>query len=237
MMARVFITGTNRGLGLEFVNQYLERGDEVIATCRNPIDANDLNELKKRHPERLIILKLEVTDAEERKEGYNYVKEQFGSINIFINNAGIAAGGGRTSYVLGELCSEDMLEVFNVNSLAPVLLVELFLDIIKKENKPRILNITSGLSSLARKTTVFWYSYCESKTALSMLSKLMALRLKEEGIIVIPLHPGHVKTDLGGHRAPLSPTESIKGMISVIDSLTMEYTGKFINYRNEELPW
>ncbi|MFW9778982.1 MAG: SDR family oxidoreductase [Candidatus Heimdallarchaeota archaeon] len=236
-MARVFITGANRGLGLEFVRQYLERGDEVIATCRKPIDAHDLNEMKASYPKTLIILKLEVTDEEEREEVYNYVKEQFGSIDIFINNAGIAAGGSRTSYVLGELGSEDLLTVFNVNSVAPVLLVELFLDIIKKGNKPRILNITSGLSSLTRKTTVFRYSYCASKTALNMFSKLMALQLKEEGIIVIPLHPGHVKTDLGGYRAPLSPRESIKGMISVIDALTMEDTGKFINYRYEELPW
>jgi NAD(P)-dependent dehydrogenase (short-subunit alcohol dehydrogenase family) len=236
-MSRVFISGTNRGLGLEFVKQYLNRGDQVIATCRKPTNAHELNELKKTHPEKLTILKLEVTDKDEREEVYKHIKEQFGSIDIFINNAGIAAGGGSNSYVLGELSSEDVLKVFNVNSVAPVLLVELFLDLIKKGNKPRILNITSGLSSLARKTMVFRYSYCASKTALNMFSKLMALQLKDEGIIVIPLHPGHVKTDLGGYHAPLDPTESIEGMIRVIDSLTIEDTGKFINYRYEELPW
>lgn len=236
-MSRIFISGTNRGLGLEFVKQYLLRGDQVIATCRNPKDSQELNELKKSYNENLTIFKLDVTNKKEREEVYINIRDNFGSIDIFINNAGIPAGGGSNSYILGELHAEDMLKVFSVNSIAPVLLVELFLDLIKKGNNPKIINITSGLSSLTRKNWVFRYSYCASKTALNMFSKLMALQLKDEGIIVIPLHPGHVKTDLGGSFAPLNPKESIEGMIRVIESLTMDDTGKFIDWRNEELPW
>lgn len=237
MMSRIFISGTNRGLGLEFVKQYLQKGDHVIATCRNPNDAFELNELKKSYPENLTIFKLEVTNNQEREEVYNHVKEQFGSIDILINNAGIASGGGSNSYILGELHSEDMRKVFNVNSIAPVLLAERFIDLLKKGKNPKIINITSGLSSLAQKDWVFRYSYCASKTALNMFSKLMALQLMDEGIIVIPLHPGHVKTDLGGSFAPINPKESIEGMIKVIESITMDDTGKFLDWRNEELPW
>ncbi|MFX0185607.1 MAG: SDR family oxidoreductase [Candidatus Hodarchaeota archaeon] len=236
-MSRIFISGTSRGLGLEFVKQYLKKGDQVIATCRNPNNAFELNELKKNYPKSLTILKLEVTNKEERDVVYNYVKDQIGSIDILINNAGIASGGKSNSYVLGELNSEDMHKVFDVNSIAPVLLAERFLDLLKKGKNPKIINITSGLSSLTRKNWVFRYSYCASKTALNMFSKLMALQLRDEGIIVIPLHPGHVKTDLGGPYAPLTPKESIEGMIKVIESITMADTGKFLDWKYEELPW
>lgn len=236
-MVRVFITGTNRGLGLEFVKQYLERGDQVIATCRKPDTAFELNKLKEEYPDDLSIFKLDVTNEDERKEAYHDIKKQFDFIDIFINNAGIATGGKSGSYILGELHNEDMLKVFEVNSVAPVLLVETFLGLIKKGKNPKIINITSGLSSLVRRTSVFRYSYSASKTALNMFSKLMAVQLRDEGIIVIPLHPGHVKTDLGGYHAPLYPKESIEGMIKVIQALSIEDTGRFIDWRYEELPW
>ena len=132
---------------------------------------------------------------------------------------------------------EDVDKVFKVNSTGPVLVSEKFLDLIEKGNNPKIINITSGLGSITNKQWVFRYSYCASKEALNMLSKLMSLELKEKGIIVIPLHPGHVKTDLGGYQAPLDPTVSITGMIKVIDSLTMEDTGKYLSWNGNELPW
>jgi NAD(P)-dependent dehydrogenase (short-subunit alcohol dehydrogenase family) len=236
-LARIFITGTNRGLGLEFAKQYLTRGEQVISTCRNPNTAVELQKLKENYKDNLLILKLEVTEQEERKRVHKEVKENFKAIDIFINNAGIRSGGMDDGYVLGELHNEDMTKVFNVNSIAPVLLVEQFLDLIKKGNNPKIINITSWLGSITNKTWLFRYSYCASKTALNMFSKLMSIQLKEKGIIVIPLHPGHVQTDLGGYSAPLTPKQSIEEMIKVIDSLTLKDTGKYLSWQGEEILW
>ena len=184
-----------------------------------------------------MLFPLDVSKDQSRKDFIHSVSQKYTSIDIFINNAGIRSGGAKDSYTLGEMHFEDIEQVFRVNSIAPVLLIELFLNLIVKGKNPRIINITSGLASLSRKTFVFRYSYCASKTALNMFSKLMALELKEKNIIVIPLHPGHVRTELGGFSAPLSPQESIQGMIKVIDSLTMDDTGRFLDWQRNELLW
>ncbi len=234
---QVLITGTNRGLGLEFVKQYLRRGDRVIATCRNLKKGQYLQELYPSYEEFLSIIQLDVASSDSRDNAYSEITSLTESIDIFINNAGIASGGSANSYVLGNLHTENIERVFQVNAIAPVLLVEKFLTLIEQGTAPRVINITSGLSSIARKNMVFRYSYCASKTALNMFSKLLSLQLRDKGIIVIPLHPGHVKTDLGGAYAPLAPEQSISGMIKVIDSLTLDDTGKFLDWQGQELPW
>ena len=233
----IFITGTNKGLGLEFTKQYLERGENVIATCRNPKNASKLHELKKIFADKLSILKLEVRDNEEKGEVYEQVKNKFGKIDILINNAGIRSGGDADSYTIGNLYKEDLGKVFEVNSIAPVLISETFLDLVEKGDNPKIINITSALGSIGRKSFVFRYSYCASKSALNMLSKLMSIELKDKGIIVIPLHPGHVRTDLRGYQAPLVPKQSISGMIKVIDSLKLEDSGRYLSWDGTEIPW
>ncbi|WP_455463702.1 SDR family oxidoreductase [Candidatus Hodarchaeum mangrovi] len=236
-MSQVLITGASKGLGLEFVTQYLARGDHVIATARDLENASKLHALNKKYLDKLKLFSLDVSKDQSRKEFFLSVSKKCKAIDIFINNAGIRSGGDKDSYTLGEMYSEDIEQVFRVNSIAPVLLSELFIDLIEKGKNPRIINITSGLASLSKKTFVFRYSYCASKTALNMFSKLMALELKEKNIIVIPLHPGHVRTDLGGIGAPLSPQESIQGMIKVIDSLSMDDTGRYLDWQRNELPW
>ncbi|MBD3190830.1 MAG: SDR family NAD(P)-dependent oxidoreductase [Candidatus Heimdallarchaeota archaeon] len=234
---KVLITGTNRGLGLEFVKQYLERGEEVIAACRNPEKAKELHQLQKKHGDKLMIIPLELTDQKSINNAYKLVKERFNALDLLINNAGIASGGEKNNYTIGELHKEDMTKVFQVNAISPALIVEKFLKIVEEGENPKIVNITSALGSIGSKRWVFRYSYCASKAALNMFSMLLSLELKDKGIIVIPLHPGHVRTDLGGASARLSPKESISGMIEVIDSLTIEDTGKFLSWDGKELPW
>lgn len=237
LLMKVLITGTNRGLGLEFVKQYLKRGEEVIATCRKPKEAKKLHKLQKSHNDRLTIIPLEVTDQKSINDAYEQVKTRSDKLDVLINNAGIASGGEKNSYTLGELHKENMTKVFQVNTIGPALIVEKFLNLLEQGEKPKIINITSALGSIGLKRWVFRYSYCASKAALNMLSKLMSLELKDKGIIVIPLHPGHIRTDLGGASAPLCPKESISGMIEVIDSLTIEDTGKYLSWDGKELPW
>jgi len=234
---KILITGTNRGLGLEFVKQYLERGEEVIATCRDPEKAITLHDLQNNFADNLTIIQLDVVDKRSIDAAYERVKRKYEKIDLLINNAGIRSGGKKDSYTLGELQTEDIGKVLKVNAIAPVLLAEKFLNLIEKGKNPKIINITSLLGSIGSKAWVFRYSYCASKAALNMFSKLMSIELKNKGIIVLALHPGHVKTDLGGPHAPLVPKQSIKGMLKVIDSLSLEDTGKYLDWQRNEIPW
>ena len=234
---RILVTGANRGLGLEFVRQYLKRSEHVVAGCRDPFEAEVLNKLRRRYPDNLLILRLDVTHKSLRERVRNRIKKKFGGLDLLINNAGIRSGGEEDSYTLGELHDEDILRVFKVNAVSPLLMVEQFADILAVEENPKIVNITSFLGSIESKSWVFRYSYCASKAALNMFSKMLSLELEEQGIIVVALHPGYVRTSLGGRNAPLSPKQSIEGMVKVIDSLTMEDTGRFIGWDGKEVPW
>jgi NAD(P)-dependent dehydrogenase (short-subunit alcohol dehydrogenase family) len=234
---RVLVTGANRGLGLEFVRQYLKRGERVAAGCRAPGEADALQKLRKRYPDNLLILRLDVTQKRLRESVYNRVKKEFGGLDLLINNAGIRSGGEEDSYTLGELHEEDILKVFKVNAVSPLMMVEQLVDLLAEGDNPRIVNITSFLGSIESKSWVFRYSYCASKAALNMFSKMLSLELEEQEIIVVALHPGYVRTSLGGRNAPLSPRQSIEGMIKVIDSLTMEDTGRFLGWDGGEVPW
>lgn len=234
---RIVITGTNRGLGLEFVRQYLNRGDEVVATCRNPHAAAELQEMQSQFTDRLTILELDVADQQSRELALGKIKQKYGAVDLLINNAAISSGGENRRYSLGTLYEEDMARVFQVNAVAPLLMSEALLELLEGGQDPKVINITSWLGSIGSKTKAFSYSYCASKSALNMFSKMLSIDLQSKGIIVIPLHPGHVQTDMGGSSAPLMPDESIRGMKEIIDSLTFEDSGKYLDWQGREIPW
>jgi NAD(P)-dependent dehydrogenase (short-subunit alcohol dehydrogenase family) len=234
---RIVITGTNRGLGLEFARQYLERGDEVVATCRNPQSAAELGELQSQIAERLTILELEVADQQSRENALRGVRQKFGAIDLLINNAAISSGGEKRRYSLGALYEENMARVFQVNAVAPLLVAEAFLELLEVGQDPKVINITSRLGSIGSKSRAFSYSYCASKSALNMFSKMLSIDLQSKGIVVIPIHPGHVQTDMGGSSAAMKPDESIRGMIRVIDSLTLKDSGRYLDWQGLEIPW
>jgi NAD(P)-dependent dehydrogenase (short-subunit alcohol dehydrogenase family) len=233
----IFITGTNKGLGLEFVKQYLMRGETVIAACRNPHKATILQDLQKTYNNKLTIVQLEVRDENSRNEAYEEVKKKFHKIDLLINNAGIRSGGDKRTYLLGELNQEDIYKVFDVNSISPLLISEKMLDLIEKGQNPKIIHISSRLGSIGARTSVFGYSYCASKAALNMFTKLMSIELKDKEVTILSMHPGHVKTDLGGPHAPIIPEQSVKGMIKVIDSINLEDTGQFFDWQGNKVPW
>ncbi|MBN1675796.1 MAG: SDR family oxidoreductase [Kiritimatiellae bacterium] len=234
---RILVTGSNRGLGLEFVRQYLGRGERVVACCRAPDRAAELKTLQKQFADRLTVLRLEVTDAKSRAAAHRRVKRLFGALDLLVNNAGIRSGARYDSPDFGELCREDILRVFEVNAVAPLLMAERFFDLLRKGTRPRVVNITSMLGSITEKDWVFRYSYCASKAALNMFSKMLALDLRDKRVAVLALHPGHVQTDLGGSDAPLVPEQSIRGMIKVIDGLRLRDSGKFLDWRGRQIAW
>ncbi len=226
---QVLVTGASRGLGLEFTRQLLSRGDRVFAACRRPDQAVELSELNGQ----LTLVELDVTNQSTIDSAYETIKSQTKSLDLLINNAGVSAG----SDPLGDLQQDKMLDIFNVNAVGPMLIVQRFLDLLKAGHDPKIVNLTSGLGSISSRDQGGMYSYAASKAALNMLTHTLAHDVRPAGITTIVIDPGWVKTDMGGPNAWITPEELIQGMLKVIDNLTLEQSGQFFHYSGSQIPW
>ena len=231
-MTRYLITGANRGLGLEFVRQLLARGDAVAACCREPDAAKALRDLDASAEGRLTLHALDVTDAGSIAA---LPQQLTGPVDVLINNAGVAAAEEE----FGAFDAATMARVLQINSLAPMLVTQAVTPLLEKGGtKPKVVCITSGLGSITNADgLIYGLSYGMSKAALNMGVKKLASELKRRGIAIVALHPGWVQTDMGGSGAPLRPPESIRGMLAVIDQLTVANSGRFLTYEGKELPW
>ena len=234
-MRRVLITGSNRGLGLAFVRQCLVRGDLVFAGCRNPRNAADLSALSIAHPQHLAVLTLDVTDEESIGAAVEATHLHVDGLDLLINNAGTYPRGETPTTI----DATTMLQTFHLNSVAPMIVAQNFLDLLRAGNQPRIANISSKMGSLWWKEREGGgdYSYCSSKAALNMLTRTLAFDLRSEGIIVVALNPGWVRTDMGGSSADVTPAQSVRGMLDVIERLTEADTSRFFTWEGREHPW
>ena len=229
-MTRYLITGANRGLGLEFVRQLLARGDSVVACCREPESAKALQELAGEAGDRLLVRELDVTDP----AAIDALPEGLPAVDVLINNAGVAAPEER----FGQFDAGTMARVLFINAIAPMLATQAMTYVLEKANNPKVACITSVLGSITRADGLsFGLSYGMSKAALNMGVKKLAAELKKRGVALISLHPGWVQTDMGGKNATLTPEESIRGMLEVIDKMTVADNGRYLTYAGEELPW
>lgn len=230
---RVLITGANRGLGLGLVQACLARGDRVFAGSRKPKEAAKLHALAAAHPDRLSLLSLDVTDETAIARAAQAVRDQAKGLDLLINNAGILPRG----VALSSLEVDTLLQTMQVNAIAPVMVARAFVRGLRRSDHPVIVNVSSESGSLARKTTGRNYGYCASKAALNMLTRTLAHDLRRDGIIVITLHPGWVRTDMGGRSAPLTAAESARGILALADRLTLADTGSFLDWKGRPLPW
>lgn len=240
-MQRILITGSNRGIGLELTRRYLERGEQVFATCRQPQAAADLNQLAAQYPDRLSILALEVTDEAAIAECVRQVSAQTDALDMLINNAGILPGGvaAREANIgtFGQLEAAAMLHVFEVNSVAPVMVAQAFAGLLRQGQQPRLINVSSDAGSITMRNKGCDYSYPASKAALNMLTRCLSGDLRGDDVIVVSMHPGFIKTDMGGPNARLTLDEAIPEMMRVMDGLTLEDTGQFFNWDGKSVPW
>ena len=143
----------------------------------------------------------------------------------------------RMTIALGNLNEDNMLRVFEVNSISPLLMTEIFVDLLRESLNPKVVNISSYMGSIANRQNTSNFSYCASKAALNMFSKLLSNSLSERNIVVVPMHPGWVKTRMGTQAAPIEPENSISGMMKVIESLTLADSGKFLEWTGNEIMW
>jgi NAD(P)-dependent dehydrogenase (short-subunit alcohol dehydrogenase family) len=228
---RIVVTGASRGIGLEFVRQYLERGETVEAAARSPERSEGLAKLKPRFRETLRLHACDVAHDASARTLAASLKD--GPVDLLINNAGVM---GQTGDLLS-LDLEDALQTIRTNSLGPLAMARALLPRLLKSRQPKMAHITSKMGSIADNTSGGYYAYRMSKAALNMASKSLAADLRKDGIVSVVFHPGWVKTDMGGAGALVSPEDSVGSMIRLIDGLTIEQSGKFFGYRGEEIPW
>ncbi len=221
----VLITGANRGLGLELARQYKEAGWQVIGTARKPDSATELGALD------VDVVQLDVTDEESVARLAAELDGQ--PVDLLINNAGILA----MHNTLLESDIDTVERVLDVNVLGPMRVTQALLPNLSAGEGKTIVNMTSGLGSLAQNESGRFYGYRESKAALNMFSISLAVELRDQGFIVVAMNPGWVQTDMGGEGAPLTPAQSVSGIRSVIEGLTPEDTGSFRVYSGGQEPW
>jgi len=226
-MPTVLLTGAARGLGLDFTHQYAAKGWKIHACARKP-DA--LKGIKGDiHPHRL-----DVTDYKAVKA---LAKDLSGeTIDVLICNAGVGGNREQTGQILGAFDPEIMRQIFDINAVAPLIMAEAFVDHVVRSQQKKLIALTSSLASLANNGGGR-YAYRASKTALNMEWNCLAKELGSKGVICVVLHPGWVKTDMGGPMAMLTIDQSVPAMVTVIDGLKPADNGRYIAYDGSELPW
>lgn len=226
-MTSLFVTGCGRGIGLELVHQAIELGWDVAGSVRDRWTAEMLRE---RFPGRIEVLLFDVTDAkavEAAAAGFD------GPVDILINNAGII-GPERQSTL--DMDFDGFAETLAVNTIAPLRVTQAFLPHLRKSGNPRILTISSamGRMSYANSDRI---AYRASKAAVNKVMQGLATDLRGEGIAVRILHPGWVRTDMGGAGADISPQESAAGILDIARATTIADTGTFVNWDGTAVPW
>lgn len=239
--ATVLITGSNRGIGLEFTKQYAEKGWTVIATTRTPADATELQDLAKAHKN----IRIEALDVSDFAAIDALAAKLKGTpIDVLLNNAGIL-GGAPDTQKLGGVDYAAMEQVYKTNAIAPVKMSEAFLEHVATSDQKKIVVITSGTASLTNvKPGPFFaslYAYRMSKTAVNMAMRVMAAELAPRGIFVGILAPGMVETRLlqqaGSGGRGITADKSVTGVIRNIENLNATTSGQYIIYTGDTVPW
>lgn len=228
-MPTVFITGGNRGIGLALVREYLSLDYTVHATFRSEGSAQELLALAKENSS-LTCHQLDVTDYQAVSD----LKGKLPAIDVLINNAGYY---GPKGYGFGNTDIEEWRKVFEINTIAPLKLVEAFYPLLMQGNSKRIACVSSKVGSMTENTSGGGYIYRSSKAALNSVVKSLSNDLSPEGFTAVALHPGWVQTEMGGPRALISTQASAKGLVDIIENLSPSDSGRFLNYDGTELPW
>ena len=220
-MALILVTGSSSGIGLEFVRQFAQRGDEVIATARTWTAGAAPSGVQ-------VVEGADIRDGAGRRR----IVDALGGRKLdgVVHNAGVLANDA-----LGEIRGESLEQQMAVNAFAPILLTQELRTHLA--NTCKIAFITSRMGSIADNSSGGYYGYRMSKAALNAGAKSLALDLAGQGVAVAILHPGFVRTRMTGGRGQLEPAESAQLLIARIDALTALNSGSFWHANGEALPW
>jgi len=221
----ILITGANRGIGLEYAKQFAEKGYRVIGTARDPADAAELSKVAAR------VEQLDVTDAAsvaalaKRLDGV--------PIDILVNNAGVL---DRSDVTIEKVDFDMLRQTFEVNAYGPLRVTQALMPNLRSGKRKLIVNMSSQLGSIENSKGQM-YAYRGSKAALNQFNKTLSAELQPEGFVCVVLHPGWVRTDMGGPSATYAPEESVQGLVGVIEKLGPADNGHFYDFQGKPIPW
>jgi NAD(P)-dependent dehydrogenase (short-subunit alcohol dehydrogenase family) len=236
-MQNILITGANRGIGLALSRRFLELGKRVFAGVRKPDNQSVFAELPAEQRARLTVVGLDVGSDESVREASRLVSSQVPHLDVLVNMAGVSPfphDARLDSVDLGKV-----RDTFETNVIGPLRVAQAFAPLLRAaasaERPARLVNVSSGVASMAGKDNGIFYAYGVSKTALNMLSLTESFDLKGDHVCVVALDPGWVRTELGGPNAHLSPEESAAACAELIAGLKLEQSGKFLHYSGTEI--
>lgn len=230
---RVLVSGAGRGLGLGFVRAHLSRGDTVAAAYRTLTE--DLRELSGQ----VLFVPLDQDDPASIQGAAQQVQERWGALDRLVNNAGAKHGPTwESSEHWGTLQAEGMLEVLRTNAVGPTLVTQAFASLLERGESPRVACVSSLYSSMGARPDWFAdnFAYSMSKASVNMLMRTLAI-LWRDRVLTVSVDPGWVRTEMGGPQAHLSVEESVAGMIRVIDELTPDRSGDYIDWQGQTVPY
>ena len=235
-MPVLIITGANRGLGLEFVRQYAADGWTIVTINRR--SSNELDALADDYP--IEIIAADLTDDASLRHAVQQIRHD--AVDLLINNAGAMGDGsfadsGFEYQAFGTFNRDEWLRVFDINVCTPMAITEMLADRLEKSRQPVVVTLSSMLGSNALNTMGNLYAYRASKAAVNSIMKSMGVNLQQRGITCVAVHPGWVRTDMGGSQADIEAPESIAGLREAIAGLSLEDSGRFLNYRGETMPY
>lgn len=225
------VTGAGRGLGLELVRQLTLRGDRVHAVVRDPSRAPELQALAQGHLEQVVVHQAEVT----RESDVQALARALGDepLDLLLNNAGTMGG----VHPLAEVEAADLLRTFEVNAVAPLLVTRALLPALARGAHAWAVHVSTKMASLSDNTSGGYYAYRMSKVALNMMSRSLAVDLAGQGVSSIVMHPGWVKTDMGGPNARLEVEDAARAILQTVAGLDRSASGTFIDLRGRPVAW
>ena len=227
-----FISGANRGIGFGLTLEMVQHGCKVAAGYRDETKSTKLLAEAKKH-ENILPVKVDVTIEDDLSHLYQFIDNQFGHLNILVNSAGVNI---REPAQINELNWEDLSRSLAVNVGGPLMTSKTLYPLFQKGKEKKIINISSQMGSI-QLTGGGATPYRVSKAALNMLTRNQAIEYKRDGIAVVILHPGWVKTDMGGSAAPLTVAESVRKIFQIIEMISLANTGEFISVTGDRIPY
>lgn len=235
MKETALITGAGRGVGLALTKRFLAEGFFVFAGSRST--SKELSALAREYPTSLSILTLDVTDLASIRSAGELVSKAAGSLDLLINNAGVNLPNSRAELDKLDLGDSHLEQTMAVNAFGPLRMVQEFQGLLAKGGRKTIINVTSESGRVADTNRVREFGYCMSKAALNMESHLLQNYLGPQGFRVLAVHPGWVRTDMGGPNADISPEESADGIFSLAAKGALPEGAILVDYRGNQLSW